>query len=217
MRKQQTWLTPIKDSLGGLARHTNAKMKRPMDSRLPLHVCMRSSMARGARTMQGRNRVRVAAIVARVSKRFHVRVVKFANVGNHLHLVVRLPGRGQVSRDQYAAWIRTLMALLAREVGGARRGSPLMNERGERAKFWDSKPFTRIVRGLRGYRVMDRYTLKNQLEAQGFGRDFAEAFAREHFESQIFFKTVMLRTAQKNRPQISETLPIGSQTKRRAG
>lgn len=190
MRKQQSWLTPIKDSFGGFARHTHAKTKRPMDSKLPLHVCMRSSLARGKRTMLGVNRVKVASIVERVSKRFHVRVVRFANVGNHLHLVVRLPARGQAARDQYAAWIRTLMALLAREVGGARRGSPLLDAKGERVTFWDSRPFTRVVRGMRGYHVMDRYTLKNQLEAQGFGRDFAEAFAREHFESQRFFGSI---------------------------
>ena len=191
MRKQQSWLTPIKDSFGGFARHTHAKTERPLDSKLPLHVCMRSSLARGKRTMQGVNRVKVGAIVGRVSKRFHVRVVKFANVGNHLHLVVRLPGRGSVARDQYSAWIRTLMALLAREVGGARRGRPLRDERGARVKFWDSRPFTRVVRGLKGFRVIDRYTLKNQLEAQGFGRDFAEVFAREHFESQNFFAKLM--------------------------
>lgn len=134
--------------------------------------------------MQGRNRLRVKELVETISNKFHVRVVRYANVGNHLHLVIRLPGRSAVARSHYGNWIRVLTSRIAKEVGGAKRGEPLKDERGKRTKFWDSIPFTRVIHGRRGWQVMTRYVLTNEIEAQGINRELAEVLALEHFESQ---------------------------------
>lgn len=140
--------------------------------------------------MQGRNRLKVKNIVDLASRKFHVKVLRFANVGNHLHFVVKLPSRGQTSRDFYGKWIRRITSRIAREVGGSKRGSPLKDQlgrttqdNGKRLTFWDAIPFTRVVRGRRGFRVMDRYVLKNEFEARGLSQVLAEVLALEHFES----------------------------------
>ncbi len=134
--------------------------------------------------------MKVKLIVDQASRKFHVRVVRFANVGNHLHFVVKLPGRGATSRDLYGKWIRRITSRIAREVGGSKRGQPLKDQvgrttddQGKRVRFWDAIPYTRIIHGSRGWRVIDRYVLKNQLEAQGLRGDLAEVLALEHFES----------------------------------
>ena len=188
--KQLSFLPSAKDTMAGVKRGTHAKTKRPLVSGKPLHVCMRSSMARGSRTMQGCNRLRVRGIVDQASKKFHVKILKFANVGNHLHLVVKLPSRGQIARDCYGKWIRRITSCLARDVGGSKRGAPLKDssgrttdDHGKRLRFWDAIPYTRVIHGGHGFRVMDRYVLKNELEAQGLGPDLAEVLALEHFES----------------------------------
>lgn len=204
--RQLSWLPTIKDSLGGMRRETHAKVARPLDSGKPLHVCMRSEQAKGAKTMQGRNRLKVDGIVASTSKKMSVRLVKYVNVGNHLHLVVKLPGRGMIARRQYAKWIRALTGLIAYEIGGASKGGG-RNDAGGRSrgraettkflasdsgagvkvprtkKFWDSRPFTRVVHGLRGFKIIDRYVLKNEFEAMGWPKEAAIRLAREHFES----------------------------------
>lgn len=190
--RQLSFLARSKDSMGGFKKGTHAKSARPLDSGKPLHVCMRSSIARGARTMQGRNRIEVKEIVNQASRKFRVRVVKYANVGNHLHFVLKLPGRGKVSREHYSRWIRLVTSRIARVVGESKRGSPLKDHRGrakdengKSIKFWDAIPFTRVVYGRRGWSVMNRYVFKNQLESQGLDRDTAEIIALDHFESSL--------------------------------
>lgn len=152
--------------------------------------------------MLGRNKVLVDTLVRDISKRFFIKIQRYQNVGNHLHLVVGLPGRGEIARAHYRRWIKTLTARLAREVGGARRGKPLVDERGKelralslkrdggelhgsavRARFWDSVPFTRIVRGRSGWKVISRYMLKNGFEAQGWPKEVAQVMARDFEES----------------------------------
>lgn len=133
--------------------------------------------------MLGIKKPKVDKIVGDVSRRFGVKIVKYANVGNHLHLVVKLPGGAMTARRQYAKWIRLLTSRLAFEIGGARKGQPLLDERGERTKFWDSIPFSRVVHGRRGWKVIDRYVLKNQFESAGVPTALAVTLAGEFHES----------------------------------
>lgn len=133
--------------------------------------------------MLGVNKLKVNDLVTRISRRYGVKLKKYVNVGNHLHLVVKLSGSPMTARRQYRSWIRLLTARIAFEVGGSKKGEPFKDERGARVKFWDAIPFSRIVHGLRGWKDMDRYVLKNALEAQGVPKSQATFMAREIYES----------------------------------
>lgn len=133
--------------------------------------------------MLGNNKLKVEKLVGTISNRFHVKIVRFANVGNHLHLVVKLPLRGTASRKQYSKWIRLLTSRLAFKIGGSKKGEPFKDENGERIKFWDAIPFSRVIRGGRRWNSIERYVLKNEIEAQGFPKDVAVAIAKEIYES----------------------------------
>ena len=137
--------------------------------------------------MLGRNRLKVDRLVTTISARFNVKIVKFANVGNHLHLVVKLPSRGSTSRRQYSKWIRLLTSRIAFEIGGSKKGEPFRDEDGRKAKFWDAIPFSRVIHGRRGWDVVDQYVLKNEFQAQGFSKDMAEAMAEEIYDSRRAF------------------------------
>lgn len=133
--------------------------------------------------MLGNNKIKVKKLVDAISHRCGVKVSKYANVGSHLHLVIKLPGRAMTSRRHYRTWIRLLTSRLAFEIGGSKKGSPFRDENGERAKFWDSIPFSRVIHGRRGWKIINRYVLKNEFESQGFPTEQAIAMATELFES----------------------------------
>lgn len=133
--------------------------------------------------MLGANKIKVNSLVSSISKRYGVKLQKYVNVGNHLHLVVKLSGSTMTARRQYRSWIRLLTARIAFEVGGSKKGRPFRDELGRRVKFWDSIPFSRVVHGLRGWKYMDRYVLKNELDSVGMPKRYAISLARELYDS----------------------------------
>lgn len=101
--KQQEFKTKSlkkpKLSFGGdLLKGNNAKSKRPLDSKLPIHLVLEchKSVLRLPKVFGKVNRE-----AARVCKKRGVTVYKYANVGNHLHFVLKIPGR-----RRWAAFIR---------------------------------------------------------------------------------------------------------------
>ncbi len=56
-------------------------------------------------------------------------------------------------------------------ITGASRWSPLKKKPGDR--FWDYRPFTRVVIGFKAFLTLQNYIEINQLE--GFGHDRLEA------------------------------------------
>lgn len=87
-----------------------------------------------------------------------MRIYKYANVGNHLHLLIKIR-----TRRAWAAFIRELsgrIAHVAQGLGGRMKGVD---------KFWKFRPYTRIVRGWReAFRIAKDYVQLNFLEAEGY-------------------------------------------------
>src|SRR5271156_3235672 len=75
---------------GGALRAGKRKLARPMATKRPMHLVMRSTRARGGWSMASTtNNSKVHVIVVGSAERFHIQILRFANVGNHLHLVVQ--------------------------------------------------------------------------------------------------------------------------------
>src|SRR6476659_5055994 len=99
----------VKDFGGALVKG-NPREARPISTKRPLHLVMRSSMAVGQRSFLLSNRARVIKeLIHRVGKASGVKVYRYANSGNHLHLIV-LPA----SRNAYMKFVRTISGLIAR-------------------------------------------------------------------------------------------------------
>jgi REP element-mobilizing transposase RayT len=100
-----------KDSFGGdLLKNSNAKIKRPLESKLPIHLSLRNTkggMHSHATILPVKNTVN------RIAKKHAVRIYEYANVGNHLHLLIKIP-----QRERWAAFIRELTGQLAQVVQG---------------------------------------------------------------------------------------------------
>src|SRR5690242_20660502 len=73
---------------GGSVRAGRRKLERPISTRRPMHVVLSSNRARGPWSLRRHQRA-VREILRQMARRFGVRVYDFANVGSHLHLLVR--------------------------------------------------------------------------------------------------------------------------------
>jgi REP element-mobilizing transposase RayT len=152
--------------LGG----THAKRPRPLQHGEWLHVCLKSGIARGSLSMlRPAVRRKIEIIVKRANLNTGVRVSSWQNVGNHLHFSVKTP-----SRAAYNTWIRSISGLIARATLQKERGSGV----DQRATFWESRPFTRIIRGFGAFDRLAFYIKKNQLEAAGIPTARAKEIVR---------------------------------------
>ena len=132
------------DSFGGAKQKGNPKGRRPLDSKLPIHLTLRADKSV---LRLPKNFGVVEDNVYRIARKHGLRVYRFANVGNHLHLAIK------ISRIwRWSAFIRDLTGTLA-----------LKCKTG-----WKFRPHTRIVRGWKkAYRIVTDYIDLNNAEADG--------------------------------------------------
>jgi REP element-mobilizing transposase RayT len=139
---------------GGDVRRGRRKLERPVSNRSAMHVTLRSNRARGEWSLL-RHQRSVREALRACARRTGVRIYDFANVGSHLHLLVR-----SRRRDAFQTFLRTFAGLVARAVTGARRGRPLRGGR-----FWSALAWSRIVSWGKEYWTVRRYIFHNQIEA----------------------------------------------------
>jgi REP element-mobilizing transposase RayT len=136
---------------GSLLKNSHAKKGRPLDSKLPIHLSLRAhkSILRTFKTL-----VLVDNQVEKTCKRHGVKLYRYANVGNHLHLVIKIP-----QRRRWNAFIRELSGRIAQLV------REKLSFDGE---FWIQRPFTRLVAGWgKAFQAAKDYVYLNWCEGEG--------------------------------------------------
>jgi REP element-mobilizing transposase RayT len=98
---------------------------------------------------------RIEKMVHRLGKLQGVKVYRFANSGNHLHLLV-LPR----SRKAFHDFVRSVAGVAARLSLGKERGKAALKikkksleKNSDHSTFWDARPFTRIVEWGREFKM----------------------------------------------------------------
>jgi len=160
-----------KDFGGSLLRKSNAKTARPISTKEAMHIVLRSSFARGQYSMLRKNIAQqIRKVIDRQAKLFGIRIYEYANVGNHIHILVRAG-----NRNSFKSFLRSISGLIARITLGAERGraklTKLKNALRSNSilqKFWDQRPFTRIVTWKRDFNAVKKYVIQNFNEAMGF-------------------------------------------------
>src|SRR5262245_27137387 len=123
--RQLSFLPKPEVEHGGSTRKGKRKTARPLDPKRALHITLRSSRARGARSMLlPKHRARVRELLDTISRRRRIKVYRFANVGNHVHLLIQAR-----SKKEFQAFLREFSGRVAATVTGAIKGRP--------EKFWD--------------------------------------------------------------------------------
>ena len=129
-----------------------------------MNLTLRSTQARGPWSfLHPKNERAIKVLTQKFAARFQVRVLRLSNVGNHLHYHVLFPGK-----KAYVKFIRALTAAIAVAITGCTRWSKALPR-----KFWDLRPFTRILHATRELDAYETYLDLNDLEAEGFPRKAA--------------------------------------------
>jgi len=108
------------------------------------------------------NAKKIEEILGRFAPKYGINILSLANVGNHLHMQMKLS-----NRHTYKKFIRAITAAIAMAITGMSRWNKLD------IKFWDYRPYTRVVQSFRGFLNLKAYIRINQLEGFGYTREQA--------------------------------------------
>ena len=164
--KQIDMFNKEKSAYGGVLRSTRKGRSgaRKLTTKYTMHMVLRSSKATGDWSFaKSKNKCRIKALIKKHAGRNYIRIQSIANVGNHLHLHIKL-----MHRNSYKPFIRAITGAIALIVMGANRMNAIVKS--HRDRFWDYRPYTTFVDSFRHYLNMKDYMRINQLEGMGYGR-----------------------------------------------
>lgn len=146
---------------GSLLKKKAHRHARPVSSKQSMHLVLKSTKATGRYSFRyGQNAANIKQLIESLCSKYGVKLIKFSNNFNHLHLHAKFS-----SRVTYLRFIRTITAKLAMLVTGTKKSNSLKTIFGKK-RFWDYRPFSRIVYGFRGWKMAQDYIRLNQLEAE---------------------------------------------------
>ena len=141
------------DIFGGSHLKSHPKVKRPIASKLPLHLVLRANQS--SFRLPATYKI-VNQTVREIAKKHGVRIYKYSNNGNQLHVLLKL---SRIHR--WSPFIRELTSQIVQKL--RELGVTFKVE-----KLWMGRPFTRIVRGWKkAFKTVKEYLYRNELEAEG--------------------------------------------------
>jgi REP element-mobilizing transposase RayT len=154
-QKQLDFFPKTKRSHGGTLAIGRRKNIRPIDTRSPHHIILKSNRAKGKLSLVHHNKATIS-IIQKMAARFQVSIYERNVNFDHVHILAR--GK---KRKNLQDFFRSIAALIAREVTGARKGKPF-------GKFWSYLIFSRIVdSGKKDFETTRNYIIQNELETLG--------------------------------------------------
>jgi REP element-mobilizing transposase RayT len=146
-----------KSEHGGSVRGSR-KRKRPIGVRSTMHLVLRSSKARGRWSFL-RHKQEIQIRLQRFAKKNHIHILSVANVGNHIHLHIRVR-----SRELFRSFIRGLTSSVMMLVTGFSR----WRKAPAGFQFWDQRPYSRIISTWTEFKSLKKYIEVNMWEGLGY-------------------------------------------------
>lgn len=153
MKKQLSLLKPLSKEFGGSLLIGKRKSKRPLSTKSPIHLVLKSKKAKG-RLAFVNHRSHLEKCISIISKRYGVIIYEKALNFNHIHMVLRLK-----SIDSYHAWIRILTAEIVKILSERTRS--------DLKEFFTHRPYTKIISWGRQFKAAINYQILNQMEVVG--------------------------------------------------
>lgn len=120
---------------GTLLKKSHAKTARPLSLKRAVHVALHSEQARGEWSLKtGRCRRIIRQVVKNQAMKHGISIREILTHGQDLHLTIKLK-----NRSSFAPFIRAVSGMLALLITGSGKTRALQK------KFWDFRPWTRIV------------------------------------------------------------------------
>lgn len=139
--------------------------KTPIDLKRPMHLVFKSRLAWDHRfsLLRTNNKLYIRELILELANEYDFKILNFANVATHLHLVVRAR-----DREKFVRFLRVFTAKIALFVLGAKKGCA-------KGKFWTEKLFLRAVNFGRDLSNVMFYLLNNICEGAWARRRVLEA------------------------------------------
>ncbi len=158
MRTRQLSLLP-KDimntnvSFGGSLRTGERKIARPLSSKNPIHLVIKSSMALGMLSFPN-NRKTMDNIIKATAKKWGITLMDHKWNWTHLHAIIQVP-----NRTIYNNWIRELTGAIVQYLS-KKTGLDIK-------RFFDHRPFTRVLHWGKDLKNAYDYLILNEMELFG--------------------------------------------------
>lgn len=169
--KQLQFFTKQQVAYGGVLLKTRKgrSQGRPLAVKQTMHLVLRSTKAVQERSFLKRATAhKIQQILKKFSEKYGVKLLSVANVGNHLHIHLKLS-----NRRTYAPFIRAITSAIAMAASGTSRWCTKA-QKGIK-KFWDYRPFTKVVESHQYFLNLKDYVQINKFEGQGYSPRSAKA------------------------------------------
>lgn len=145
--KQTSFIPHFSSEFGGALLKRKRKTARPLTSKKPIHIVIRSTKARGPHSFAN-NRKRLDQELRRCSIKWGIKVYRRVWVWDHLHAIIKIP-----NRTLYKNWIRELNSAIVRSL---------------KAKdFFELRPYTRVIEWGKHLLQAKSYLELNEMETFG--------------------------------------------------
>ena len=146
------FIRDYKKEFGGSLLIGKRKSKRPLSTKHPIHLILKSSH----KGLFNPTNISLDQLIRSQAKKFGIRLYDLAINWSHIHMLIKIQ-----NREGYNKFIRSLTALISMKI---------QKIRPELKDIFTLRPFTRIVSWGRDFKRALKYQVLNQLEALGFVR-----------------------------------------------
>jgi REP element-mobilizing transposase RayT len=168
---------------GGILRRKKlGRSLRPLSTKEPIHLVLKTQRCtlRTGTLRSPYGRAIIDIIIKKYAQRFFVKIDQYSIQGDHIHFLIRAPRRsryqyffrviaGQIAQQFLASGLLKAMtgAPLNHKIAAKDQGEPGFRNGESSTGLWMYRPFTRVVRGYRAYRIVRDYIQLNECEAKG--------------------------------------------------
>ncbi len=158
---------------GTLRKSSRGRRARPLSSKDPIHLVFKinlSAVKKGLR--HPRTFALMSALLKKYSRKFYVSVEQFSIQQDHVHLLVRGNRRSHLQ-----SFFRVLAGQFAQTL------TDTFSRKHDGVKIWKYRPFSRVIKGYRPYRIVRDYIQLNELEV--LGRPYSKSRLRGLSQEQL--------------------------------
>ena len=146
------FIQDYKKEFGGSLLVGKRKSKRPLSTKHPLHLILKSSH----KGLFNPKNISLDQLIRSQCKKFGIKLYDLAINWSHIHMLVKIQ-----DREDYIRFIKSLTSLISMKI---QKVKPELKD------IFTLRPFTRIVSWGRDFKRALEYQVLNQLEAFGFIR-----------------------------------------------
>lgn len=145
---------------GELRKKKKGRGFRPLSTKDPLHLVFKAakSRLRNKSLRAPKNFKLVTEIINKYARHFGVKIEQRSVQNDHIHLLIRTSGR-----KHYQHFFRVVAGKIAQRFNNA----GLLCGVTDTPNLWKFRPFSRVVKGWKSYKIIRNYIQLNEKEALG--------------------------------------------------